>query len=87
MGQSLNSRRYSSVYRRIRKKMLESNPICHYCRLNIADTIDHEPPLASFPSPELWVGKLYPCCAKCNSSRGAKYLNKKKAIRMRSRPW
>ena len=53
----------------------------------IATTLDHEPPIDSFPSPELWVGSLRPSCASCNYSRGAKYGNAKRKAIKNSREW
>lgn len=83
----MKKRGYSNEYQKIRKKILALKPICFYCKLVPADTLDHNPPLDTFPSPDLWVGKLIPSCAKCNYSKGAKYGNAKRKLRKRSRSW
>ena len=58
-------------YRRERTRMLAGHPQCSYCRSQMADTVDHVPPLVSFPDGH-WVGILVPACRRCNSSLGGK---------------
>lgn len=75
---TLKYRKYNQIYKKIRKQILAQNPVCHYCKTAPADTVDHVPPIDSFPAPELWVGTLLPACGNCNYSRGAKYGNDKR---------
>lgn len=75
---TLNYRKYNSIYKELRKKILAQNPMCYYCKTVPADTLDHVPPIDSFPAPELWSGILRPACASCNYSRGAEYGNQKR---------
>lgn len=78
---------YSSEYRRARSALLESNPLCVYCRVKVANTADHVPPLSSFAHPELWSGKLVPACLSCNSRLGAKISNDRRRKIKGSRKW
>ena len=78
---------YSHEYQQARKVLLESNPICVYCRVKVADTADHVPPLDSAPAPELWAGDLVPACKSCNSRLGAKITNDRRRGIRKSREW
>lgn len=84
---TLKARKYDKNYRALRKIILMTQPRCFYCKKAVATTLDHEPPLDSFPSPELWDGSLRPSCASCNYSRGAKYGNAKRKAVKNSRKW
>jgi hypothetical protein len=33
-------------------------------------TVDHDPPLARFPTPDLWHGTYRPACSHCQSIQG-----------------
>jgi len=50
---TLNSRKYNANYKKIREVVLAQKPKCFYCKKAVATTLDHEPPIDSFPSPEL----------------------------------
>jgi len=78
---------YSYKYREARKVLLSGNPLCAYCRVTVADTADHVPPLSSAPSPDLWDGDLVPCCRSCNSRMGAAITNDRRRKHKRSREW
>ena len=84
---TLKSRKYNANYKKIREMVLAQKPKCFYCKKVVATTLDHDPPIDSFPSPELWVGSLKPSCASCNYSRGAKYGNAKRKAIKNSRKW
>jgi hypothetical protein len=85
--QTKQKRKYSAHYKRIRAYVLSFKPKCFYCKKAFATTLDHEPPLDSFPAPELWQGSLRPACAHCNYSRGAIYGNKKRKAIKNSKEW
>ena len=74
-------------YRKARKELLASRPLCYWCKEKPATTADHEPPLSAFPDPSLWRGVLLPACLSCNSSRGAKFGNARRKLPRRSRNW
>lgn len=38
---------------------------------NPATHTDHQPPLSTFPHPNLWQGTLLPHCATCSANQGA----------------
>ena len=78
---------YSYEYRKARRSLLEGAPLCVYCKVKVADTADHVPPLSSAPSPELWHGDLVACCKSCNSRMGAKLTNDKRRKIKGSRQW
>jgi hypothetical protein len=84
---TLKSRKYNGNYKKIREIVLAQKPKCFYCKKAVATTLDHDPPIDSFPSPELWVGSLRPACSSCNYSRGAKYGNAKRKAIKNSRKW
>lgn len=84
---NIKTRKYNAYYKKMRKLILATLPVCFYCKKARATTIDHDPPVDSFPSPELWVGTLRPSCAHCNYSRGAIYGNKKRTAIKNSRKW
>ena len=84
---TLKSRKYNKNYKKIRKIILSAKPNCFYCKKALATTVDHEPPIDTFPVPELWVGSLRPACAKCNYSKGASYGNAKRKAIKSSRAW
>lgn len=65
--------RNSSAYRRARKALLASGPVCVWCRTRPATEADHVPAVAEFPEPFMWRGELVPACRQCNLERGAKY--------------
>jgi hypothetical protein len=71
----------------MRRIILATQPACFYCKKAQATTIDHDPPIDTFPAPELWVGTLRPACAHCNYSKGAIYGNKKRKAIKNSRKW
>ena len=60
----------SSHWKRLRRQVLESNPLCFYCklegRITPADTVDHYDNNGSNNNPE----NLIPCCHSCNSKKG-----------------
>jgi len=74
------------AYRKARAALLERGPLCVWCRERPATTADHVPPLASAPSPELWVGDLVPACATCNYARGGR-MTRRAGVPVRSRTW
>jgi hypothetical protein len=84
---NIKTRKYGATYKKIRKIVLAQKPKCFYCKKALATTLDHDPPIDSFPAPELWVGTLRPACAKCNYSRGAIYGNKKRKAIKNSKAW
>jgi hypothetical protein len=84
---TIKSRKYNAEYKKIREIVLAQKPRCFYCKKAVATTLDHEPPIDSFPTPELWTGSLRPSCATCNYSRGAKYGNAKRKAIKNSREW
>lgn len=38
-------------------------------------TVEHDPPLHTAPSPELWRGRYLPACQPCQSRQGAAITN------------
>ncbi len=84
---TVKSRKYNAHYKRLRQIILATQPACFYCKKAPATTIDHDPPIDTFPAPELWVGTLRPACAHCNYSKGAIYGNKKRKAVKNSRKW
>lgn len=72
---------YGTTYRKLRERLLASNPVCAWCGVNPATTADHDPPIAE-------VGRIHynlvPACARCNFGR----VNKERAARVApSRSW
>jgi hypothetical protein len=56
---------YGTAYRRARRALLASGPMCHWCQERPATTADHVPPVA-LVGPHL---HLVPACRKCNYGR------------------
>lgn len=54
-----------------------------------SDSVDHDPPLSSFPHSSLWVGRLMPACRPCNFADGARIGNGRRIDRpgTASRVW
>ena len=63
---------YRAARRRLKAQMDAGEP-CHKCGAP-ASTVDHVPPLSTFPDPREWVGDLLAACARCNFGHG---LNRK----------
>lgn len=78
---------YSYKYRKARKMLLSTGPMCVYCRVKPATTADHVPPLSSVPSPDLWAGELVPSCLSCNCARGAQISNNRRRKIRSTREW
>lgn len=68
---------YGKVYRENRARLLAGAPVCAVCGRRKATTADHIIPLDAGGGHEL--ANLRPCCQKCNSQLGARYVNAKKA--------
>lgn len=67
---------YPKEYRDNRARILAGSPMCALCGRRKADTVDHiiEVDLGGGHD----MGNLRPACKKCNSRRGARYVNAKR---------
>ena len=72
------ARGYDHSYRTNRAAILSTWPRCTYCG-HVADTVDHVVALASGGTNAM--DNLVPACKRCNSSRGAKLGNARRAAR------
>lgn len=50
---------------------------CPYCMLSEPGTFDHYLGKGKFPEYSVLVKNLVPCCSKCNSKKGEKFLSEK----------
>ena len=66
----------SKTYRANRLIVLQGNPYCVYCTTRKATTVDHVVEVDRGGTNEL--SNLVPCCARCNSQKGAAYGNAKR---------
>lgn len=67
-----NQAAYGPRYRRIRRMILETRPLCAHCKQARATTLDHDPPLAMHVHREgTGCCRLIPACESCNKSAGA----------------
>ncbi len=69
----------------IRKKILETQKLafqakCPYCGLSEPDTIDHYLPKELFPEFSIFGINLLPCCSRCNTLKGQKWLQNGKRL-------
>lgn len=46
----------------------------HTCK-RIGHTVEHDPPLSTFPNPAMWKGRYLPACSRCQSIQGARITN------------
>ena len=61
------ARGYGAAYQAARRALLAAAPVCWLPDCDQpATTADHQPPLRSFASPELWRGELRPACRRHN---------------------
>jgi len=70
-------------YREIRARILSAGPTCVYCGTRKADTIDHIVEVDQ--GGEHTSENCVPACYKCNSAKGARYGNAKKAAATKAR--
>jgi len=76
-------------HQQIRASLLASNPICAHCGVNRSTILDHQPPLALFPSVSAWVeagGYYVASCKPCSDAQGGK-LNRHSRHPVNSRQW
>lgn len=71
------------TYKRNRASILAGNPLCHWCGKATASQADHLIELDAGGDHSL--DNLVPSCARCNASRGTRYLNSKTAKRIQAR--
>lgn len=67
----------NKTYAANRRLLLKDNPVCHWCQTRAADTADHLTPYVLGGDDSL--DNLVPACRSCNSSRGAKLGNQRRA--------
>jgi hypothetical protein len=63
---------------------------CWICKQKPGTTVDHDPPLSTFPHPNLWHGTLKPACPTCQSRQGGKLAQqqrRQKQNKVTSRNW
>ena len=72
----------TAAYKEARRKLLKDEPLCHWCRKNVATEADH---LVEHAAGGSIADGLVPACKPCNSSRGATYKNKTDAMRIQKR--
>lgn len=70
--------RRNAVYVRTRKLFQTGNYLCWICGQRPGTTVDHDPPLSTFPHPNLWKGRLRPACQPCQSEQGKQIANTKR---------
>lgn len=75
--------RRNAVYTKTRTLYQQGN---HPCTLasgpwctGRGTTVEHDPPLSTFPHPDLWQGQLLPACKPCQSRQGAAIASQLKA--------
>lgn len=77
MGSSAGRR--SAAYVRARETFKRGNFPCWlasgpWCT-GRGTTVEHDPPLATAPSPDLWSGVYRPACPACQHRQGAAMVN------------
>lgn len=61
----------TAVIVKIRNEILTEFPICPYCGLNEADTLDHYLEKSNYPEYAVLLANLVPCCTACNRKKSA----------------
>ena len=59
---------------------------CHICGAP-SDTVDHDPPLSSFPDWRSWKGRLRPACRRCQNRQGGRVVHNPVRLGTPSRSW
>lgn len=70
-------------YKRLRAQLLKDNPVCQWCGINPASQADHLVELDA--GGDHSESNLVASCGKCNSARGARYVNNKTRQRIADR--
>lgn len=80
----MTSRHYNNkTYRDNRAQILASGPQCVYCKTRKATTVDHVVEIDRGGTHSL--DNLVPACQRCNSSKGASYVNAKTKAGVKAR--
>ncbi len=77
--------RRNATYVKTRELFKTGQWPCHVCGERPGTSVDHVPPLSSFPMPEMWVGRYLPACLPCQRQEGARITNGH--TRPKSRRW
>jgi 5-methylcytosine-specific restriction enzyme A len=67
---SKQERGYGYEYLRLRKRVLEREPLCYVCHAAPSTTVDHELPLAEGGTHA--EANLRGCCARCQQSKAGR---------------
>ncbi len=79
--------RNNAAYRAAAAIYRQGQHLCHLCGDRPGTTVDHDPPLSTFPHPNLWHGTLKPACPTCQSRQGNRITREKRNGRVVSRNW
>ena len=80
--------RRSSAYRRVSAEFKSGAYVCHICKTRPGLTVDHIPPLSSFPHWRMWQGEYRPACKPCQDRQGGHLSQQVQGRgRPRSRAW
>lgn len=74
----------SKKYQEARRRLLEGNPLCHWCQRNPATTADHL--IEVDRGGERDLDSMVAACRSCNSKRGAQYRNQKYGAKKKPTP-
>jgi len=74
----------TSRWKALRKLVLAEEPICHWCNTRPSTQADHV--VETDRGGDFWDRtNIVGSCARCNTARGARYVNKKTAARVQAR--
>lgn len=69
-------KKIGEIKSRIRKGMPDAiQEKCPYCMLSEPTTLDHYLDKGSFPEYSVYTKNLVPCCPRCNTLKGSKFLS------------
>jgi 5-methylcytosine-specific restriction protein A len=72
-GRSRQERGYGAEHERLRRIVLEEEPVCHYCRERPSTTVDHRVPI-SRGGPTV-RDNLVGCCSDCQARKASREGN------------
>ena len=72
MGSSAGRRKADYVKTRT---LFQTGATCWMCGTYGRMTVDHYPPLSTYPHPDQWRGEYRPACQPCQSRQGADIRN------------
>lgn len=68
-------------WRRLREQVLTEEPVCYLCHRAPSTEVDHVVPLSVRPDLAHHRPNLRGACARCNGSKGARFLRRREEAR------